>query len=64
MFPPSSDRIDAGWKAGLQIPPKDNRIKTSVSKTISKLRYEHCLNYNDLSFYLNFPNSLYLNFEP
>lgn len=27
----SSDRIDPGWKANLQLPPKDNRIKTSVS---------------------------------
>lgn len=26
-----SDRIDPGWKSKLQIPPKDNRIKTSVS---------------------------------
>lgn len=30
LFYNFSDRIEPGWKAKLQIPPKDNRIKTSV----------------------------------
>lgn len=27
---------DLGWKAKLKIPPKDNRIKTSVSAVVGK----------------------------
>lgn len=33
---------DVGWKAKLKIPPKDRRIKTSVSILFVESIYTHC----------------------
>lgn len=44
---------DVGWKAKLKIPPKDKRIKTSVSY-ILQLFYKYY--YKHISFLYNFIN--------